>query len=300
VGAPEGIVVGTSSWADPGFVEAWYPPGLPARDRLPYYAERFDGVEVNSTFYAIPSAATVARWVAATPDAFTFDVKLHRVLSRHAAGPDSLPPALRESARTTPRGRVVLDPRLEAALLDATLEAVGPIVDAGRLSSFMLQLTPGFAPRSHELPELRPIVERLAPHPVAIELRHRGWVDRRRVETTLGFFEDAGAVWVAVDAPPGDQITIMPPLDAVTHPRLAYFCAHGRNKRGYVSGRSVPERFGWRYGDDELREIAERVESMHELAPSVRMQFNNNKGSDAPVAAARLKELLGSAMESRM
>ena len=50
------IRIGTSSWADPGFVEEWYPPGLPARDRLPYYAERFDAVEVNSTFYGVPSA----------------------------------------------------------------------------------------------------------------------------------------------------------------------------------------------------------------------------------------------------
>ena len=52
------IVIGTSSWADPGFVEEWYPDGLPPRERLPYYAERFEGVEVNSTFYAIPAAET--------------------------------------------------------------------------------------------------------------------------------------------------------------------------------------------------------------------------------------------------
>src|SRR5215210_9451061 len=101
------IVVGTASWADPGFVEEWYPDGLPARDRLPYYAERFDGVEVNSTFYAVPAARTVERWVEATPDGFTFDVKLHKLLSRHSARADSLPPALRDDVRTGPRGRVL-------------------------------------------------------------------------------------------------------------------------------------------------------------------------------------------------
>ena len=74
------IAVGTSSWADPGFVEEWYPPGLPARDRLAYYAERFDAVEVNATFYAVPDAKTVERWVGQTHDGFTFDVKLHRRL----------------------------------------------------------------------------------------------------------------------------------------------------------------------------------------------------------------------------
>ena len=75
----EKIRIGTSSWADPGFVEEWYPPGLPARDRLPFYAERFDAVEVNSTFYAVPGAAQVRRWAEVTPAGFSFDVKLHLV-----------------------------------------------------------------------------------------------------------------------------------------------------------------------------------------------------------------------------
>src|SRR5919108_1428404 len=106
------IHVGTSSWADPGFVEEWYPPGLPARDRLPYYAERFDAVEVNSTFYAVPDQRQVARWAEVTPDRFTFDVKLHRLLSRHAAPLDSLPKPLRDKARTGSRGRAPVTPRL--------------------------------------------------------------------------------------------------------------------------------------------------------------------------------------------
>ena len=163
------VTVGTSSWADPGFVQEWYPEGLPARERLPWYAQHFDGVEVNATFYAVPARATVARWLAATPDHFTFDMKLHRALSRHAAGLDALPKDLRAGARTTPRGRVRLDARLEAALLDATLEAVEPLTAAGRLTSFLLQLTPAFSPKAHALDELRPVVERLAPPP----RRHR-------------------------------------------------------------------------------------------------------------------------------
>ena len=98
------ILVGTSSWADPGFVEEWYPPGMPARERLPWYAQRFEAVELNSSFYAIPERSTVARWVRATPDDFTFDVKLHRLLSRHSAPLDSLPPDLRDGVETTRAG----------------------------------------------------------------------------------------------------------------------------------------------------------------------------------------------------
>src|SRR3954468_18635624 len=159
------IVVGTSSWADPGFVEEWYPPGLPARDRLAWYAERFDGVEVNSTFYAVPGAAQVRRWVDVTPDGFTFDVKLHRLLSRHSAGAESLPPDLRERARAGPRGRVLLDDALEDALAARLLDAIHPLAAAGRLRCLLLQLTPGFSPRDHALDELSTLVERLAPHP---------------------------------------------------------------------------------------------------------------------------------------
>jgi uncharacterized protein YecE (DUF72 family) len=287
------IVVGTSSWADPGFVEEWYPPGLPARDRLAWYAEHFDGVEVNSTFYAVPDAAQVRGWAERTPDDFTFDVKLHRLLSRHSAGADSLPKDMRERAKLTGRGRVRLDRGLEDALADRVLEAVQPLVDARKLSSFLLQLSPAFAPREHRLDELAPLIERLAPHPVAVELRRRSWARGERLEETLGWFEAHRAAWVAVDVGEADVPTVMPPIDAVTRPDLAYLRAHGRNAEGYVHGRSVAERFGHRYTDAELEEIKARALELAEQAGEVRLAFNNNRGSDAPVAAERMRELLG-------
>jgi uncharacterized protein YecE (DUF72 family) len=294
----ESIHVGTSSWSDPGFVEEWYPQGLAPRDRLPYYAERFDAVEVNSTFYAVPDARQVARWAEITPDGFTFDVKLHRLLSRHSAQLNSLPEPLREQADTGPRGRVRLDARLEDALADAVLEAVAPLAGAGKLASFLLQLSPGFSPHDHKLGELERLVERLAPHPVAIELRHRSWTRRGRLEPALAWFEEHGAVWVGVDAPRGEQVTIMPPVDAVTNPALAYIRAHGRNAEGYVRGRSVAERFAYRYPDAELEEIGARARELAERAGQVRLHFNNNRGSDAPVAAERMRELLGQAVSA--
>jgi uncharacterized protein YecE (DUF72 family) len=286
------IVIGTSSWADPGFVEEWYPEGLPARERLPYYAARFEGVEVNSTFYAIPSATTTANWAKATPDDFTFDVKLHRLLSRHAAGPTSLPKDLRSRARTNERGRLKLTKRLEAAVADRLLEGVVPLGE--KLSTFLMQLTPAFGPRDHKLDELAPLVERLsAAAPVAIELRNRFWLAERRVERTLGWFEEHSAVFVSIDGPQGSNApTIMPPIDAVTRHDVAYLRAHGRNLQGYLRGRSVPERFGYQYDDDELRELGERAQELAGQAEEVRMMFNNNRGADAPQAAERTRELL--------
>ena len=74
------IRVGTASWSDPGFVSCWYPKGLPASARLSWYAQHFNLVEVNSTFYAIPNQKAVQGWCTQTPAGFVFNVKLHRLL----------------------------------------------------------------------------------------------------------------------------------------------------------------------------------------------------------------------------
>ena len=287
------IVVGTSSWSDPGFVEEWYPEGLPARDRLPWYANHFRAVEVNSTFYAVPDRNTVHRWVQVTPDDFVFDVKVHRALSRHAADLKSLPPELRDDAETTDRGRVRLTPALERSLARRLLEETAPLEEAGKLGAYLVQLTPAFAPRKHELAELDGLVEALKPRSVAIELRHRGWVREKRVEETLAWFSEREVTFVCVDAPPDDHVPIMPPIDAVTRDDLAYMRAHGRNTEGYLTGKSVAERFAWRYSDEELEEIRGRAEGLAEEAREVHVMFNNNRGDDAPAAAARMRTLLG-------
>jgi uncharacterized protein YecE (DUF72 family) len=290
------IIVGTSSWADPGFVKEWYPPKMAARDRLPWYAERFEAVELNSSFYAIPDRNTVHKWVEDTPERFVFDVKVHRALSRHAAPLDSLPEDLRDGVETTGRGRVRLTAELETALGKRLVEETAPLAEAGKLGAYLLQLTPAFGPGRHELEELDRVLAALAPHRVAIELRHRGWVREKRRERTLGWFADRGVAFVCVDAPPGDEIPIMPSeLDAVTRDDLAYLRLHGRNTEGYLRGRSVAERFAWRYDDHELEEIADRVHGIAEQAGEVHVAFNNNRGDDAPTAAQRFRALLGQA-----
>jgi uncharacterized protein YecE (DUF72 family) len=287
------ILVGTSSWSDPGFVKEWYPEGMAARDRLPWYAERFRAVELNSSFYAVPERATVRRWSKVTPPGFVFDVKVHRALSRHSAPLDSLPPDLRDEARTNERGRVILTPELESALTERMLKELAPLEDEGKLGGFLVQLTPAFAPRRHELSELDALIDALAPRRVAVELRHRGWVREERVEDTLAWYSERGVAFVGVDAPPDDHVPIMPPIDAVTRDDFAYLRAHGRNTQGYMTGSTVAERFGWRYSDEELEEIAGRARSLAEQSGEVHVMFNNNRGDDAPTAAQRFQALLG-------
>ncbi len=290
------ILVGTSSWADPGFVKEWYPPKLAARERLPWYAKRFRYVELNSSFYAVPDRTAVHKWVQETPEDFVFDVKAHRLLSRHSAPLESLPPELRDEARTTGRGRVQLTPELETALATRLVEETAPLAEAGKLGAYLVQLTPAFSPGRHRLEELDGLVAALKPHRVAVELRHRGWVSDKRREDTLRWFADGEVAFVDVDAPPEDHFSIMPSgLDAVTADGLAYLRLHGRNGEGYLKGKSVAERFGWRYDDRELEEIGDRVQGLAEQAAEVHVAFNNNRGDDAPTAAQRFRSLLGQA-----
>jgi uncharacterized protein YecE (DUF72 family) len=287
------IVVGTSSWADPGFVEHWYPKGLASKERLPFYAERFEAVELNSSFYAIPAESTVEGWAKATPQGFRFDVKLHRLLSHHASRLKELPADLRDEVETNNRGRVLLDGALVDEMVRRTAAAFKPLADAGKLGAYLLQLTPAFDPRRNELDELAPVIEGLAPTPVAIEFRRRSWASSKRLESVLEWLSAHDTVFVCVDTPLGDHVPIFPPIDAVTCDSLAYMRCHGRNLNGYLHGRSVAERFDYDYPREELDEIAGRAQALAEEAEQVHVMFNNNARELAPKAARALRGVLG-------
>jgi uncharacterized protein YecE (DUF72 family) len=287
------IRIGTSSWTDPGFLEHWYPKGLSAAERLAYYAERFDCVELNASFYGVPAERQAELWTERTPDDFVFDVKLHRYLSHHATKPDALPADLREEAEVDSRGHLVPDADLEREVARRVREATKPLADAGKRGAFLLQLTPGFSPRRNRLSELDPILDEL--DPVGVEFRHRSWVEGERRAEVLDYLRERSAIFVGVDAPRAQHFTVLPPLDSVTNPRLAYLRCHGRNLDGYLRGRSVAERFDYDYPDRELEEIADRARVLADEAREVHVMFNNNARDYAPKAARRMLQALGEA-----
>jgi uncharacterized protein YecE (DUF72 family) len=279
------IVVGTGGWSVP----EWYPDDVAARDRLRSLAGRVDAVEVDSSFYALPARRTVERWLELTPRDFTFAVKLHRALSRHAAPLKSLPGGLRDDVEVTERGRVVLSDELQQGLIEATLNVFEPLHAAGRLDTFLLQLTPAFRPPDHQLDELEPVIQGLAPVPVAIELRHRAWLGD--LDATLAWFREAGAAWVSVDAPDVEAPVAMAAVEAVTRSDVAYLRAHGRNAEGYVHGRSAAERFDHRYTKKELEQLAGRARKLAKEAEEVVAILSN--GAHALDSALKLRELIG-------
>jgi uncharacterized protein YecE (DUF72 family) len=288
------ILVGTASWSDPGFVEHWYPKKMPAGDRLAWYADHFEMVEVNSTFYSAPDPRMVARWCHCTPDDFVFDVKLHQLLSRHSTNLKMLPPALQKAARTDAKGKVTLTPQLEMAIIEEFRRALDVLAGAGKLGALLLQLSPGFSPKKHQLSELDELLGALGGYRLAIELRNRNWVEGENRETTLEFLRKHAATLVAVDAPAEKHFTIMPPdLNAVTTPELAYLRLHGRDARAYTTGKTVAARFNYDYNDEEIEEVAERAQELAKEAREVHVVFNNNARDYAPHAALRMRKALG-------
>jgi uncharacterized protein YecE (DUF72 family) len=288
------ILIGTASWSDPGFVDRWYPKKLPPGERLPWYAQHFNLVEINSTFYSVPEPRMVERWCAVTPDDFTFDVKLHRLFSFHSTPAKLLPPNLRDRAKTDVKGNVKPAPEVQEVLLKAFLPATTIFRTAGKLGVLLLQLSPAFSPRKHQLSELQSLIEMLDGYELAIEFRNRNWAIGDQLKETINFVRKHGVIFVNVDAPESDHFTVMPSdLDEVTNPNVAYLRLHGRNAKAYIAGKTVAARFDYDYDEEEIAEVAERSRKLAQQAREVHAIFNNNNLDYAPRAALRLRKALG-------
>lgn len=289
------ILVGTASWTDPEFIKAgWYPPEVKndAEGRLRYYAEHFPMVEVNASFYALPTIETVAAWAERTPPDFRFHVKAHQVISGHPSDPGRLPAPLRNlPAELDAKGRIRRASReLRDAAIDTLLEACGPLGD--KLGAILVQLPPFVISGERQRDELARILTRLRPARAAVEFRHRSWVAPGERERAVALLAEHDAAWVCVDAPRTEVMSAMPPIVEVTTPGLAYLRMHGRNAEAWTRGRTVAERFDYRYADAELEEWLDPVLDMAERAQEVAVVMNNNARDYALQAASRFRELL--------
>jgi uncharacterized protein YecE (DUF72 family) len=267
---------------------------MPAGERLGWYAQHFELVEVNSTFYSVPEPRLAERWCAATPDDFTFDVKLHQLFSFHATSAKLLPPDLQRRAEKDAKGNVKPTSALQEALLKSFLLPLMILREAGKLGALLLQLSPAFSPRKHQLSELEPLLEMLSDYDVAIELRNRNWAVGEQLKSTIDFLRKHRAIFVNVDAPQSNHFTVMPSnVDEVTNPNVAYLRLHGRNAKAYITGKTVAARFDYDYNDSEIAEIAGRSNKLAQKARDAHVIFNNNNLDYAPRAATCLRKALG-------
>src|SRR5438876_1146722 len=122
------VRIGTCSWADEALSKWFYQRKLPAKERLAWYAEHFDTVEVDSTFYRLPSDSMVQGWAERTPDGFTMHVKAFGLMTRHPVKAEVLPEDLRDEMPRDERGRVDRPPReLRGEVFRRFLAAIDPL-----------------------------------------------------------------------------------------------------------------------------------------------------------------------------
>lgn len=149
--------LGCPGWSEPAWRTSFYPAGIHSADMLSAYAEVFNTVEGNTTFYAAPSEQTVARWAQQMPEHFRFCAKFPQTIS-HAGD-------LSECLASIGRFRQLLAPL------------------GARVAPFWLQLPASFSPA--RLPELEQVLSAWDDWPLAVEVRHPGFFDRGDGERAL-------------------------------------------------------------------------------------------------------------------
>jgi len=265
------ILVGTCNWSDH---QHFYPPGLPASERLSHYARFFPIVEVDTTFYGIPKPSTAERWVETTPPGFRFNVKAYKSLTLHE----------REGGK--PRQPTAAEER-------GFLELLQPMRQAGKRDGVHYQFPPWFKASPGNMDFVARLTERHPDDQVIVEFRHESWAEPERFDSVTELLAEAGMTYCIVDEPQVGSAT-MPPHVVVTSPRLAVVRFHGHNRQTWYvkNAKSSTERFDYLYREETLTEWAPRIRAVAEEAEQVHVLFNNNRSNYAVVNGLQMAQLL--------
>jgi uncharacterized protein YecE (DUF72 family) len=283
--------IGTCGWSYPSGRGTWnglfYPPrgarGFRAGDELAYYAEHFDTVEVNVTFYRPPAAATTARWVKQTPRGFEFSVKLHQKFTHPVAIGRGAPDPAPKPSSSRPL------PRPDRADVDEFRAGLDPLAMGGKLGAVLVQFPAGFHADAATTEYLSHLLETFRHYPLAVELRHRSWSDAR--DKTLSLLDESGAAWVQIDEPKF-RTSIRQDL-APNSERFYYARLHGRNAAQWWSPDAPEERYNYLYSPDELRPFADVARTIGSDVRKAYLYLNNHFAAKSVVNATVLKHQLG-------
>lgn len=252
------IHIGTSGYHFLDWVGTLYPPELAKEQWLAYYAQRFNTVEINSTYYGLPKIETVARWTSETPAGFRFIVKLHK---------DST------------HGRIT-----DGAEIGELLRVLEPMRQESKLFGLLAQFPASFRANDAAKGYIKKIRQEIGEIPFFVEFRHRSWDH----DSSVTFCREEKIGWVAVDLPP--IRSLMQARPAVTA-AAGYVRFHGRNVKTWYTP-EAGDRYDWDYPDSELKEWVPRLKAMTGLAEDTYLFFNNCHAGQAIKSAALMREIL--------
>ncbi len=292
---PGDLRIGTSGWNYPTGPGTWngvfYPKPRPtAFDELAFYAQFFNFVEVNATFYGQPRAEVTAQWVGRTPPNFAFAVKLYQQFTHPRMFQLRVKEALSKKLGADDLPDSAIDALVQAnqSDFDAFKRGIDPLAQAGKLGPLLAQFPASFRNEAASRAQLSAILRALGDYSVAVELRHRSWNDAR-IAAMLSAF---GATWVEIDEPQFKD-SIRPPAPDAQAP-LTYRRLHGRQAKAWWRG-NRDERYDYLYSEEELRPIA--AEAERDAKRRRYIAFNNHPNAKAVVNALTLKRLLGEPLD---
>lgn len=295
----DNIRVGTASWTDKTLVACgrFYPPEVrSAEARLRYYATQFPLVEVDSSYYGMPTPGNARLWAERTPEGFIFNVKAFRLFTGHQTSPAVLHKDLQLAlGPNAPRMLYYQDTpgEIRDELWKRFVEALAPLRQAGKLGAVHFQFAPWLLRNRNGMAHVRHCVERMPGHLLAVEFRNKSWFDGDKLEQTLAFERDLGVVHTIVDSPQGFA-NCVPCVWEVTHPKLALLRLHGRNREAWnIRAAAASSRFDYRYSGEELAAMVPEIRHVAGLAGHMHVLFNTNYEDQGQVGARMLRQLLG-------
>jgi uncharacterized protein YecE (DUF72 family) len=294
------VLVGISSWTEPTLIKRgnFYPKGVnSAEERLKFYASQFPIVEVDSSYYFPPSERNAALWVERTPKDFTFNIKAYSLLTEHPTKLESLYKEIRESLpeELLQKKNVYRDKLPDEAVDEVWTrfrESLMPLHSAGKLGSVLFQFPQWFVIGRKSKDYILECKERLPDYVIAVEFRHKTWMQERNQEETLSFLEEHDLPYVCVDMPQGFDSSI-PPVAAATSKKLALVRFHGRDPEIWEKKvKTAAERFRYDYKKKELEEWLPGIEALASEARETHVVMNNCYENYAIKSARQLADLL--------
>jgi uncharacterized protein YecE (DUF72 family) len=273
------LYVGTSGWSYPQGGGKWdgifYPETLADKDKLSFYAQFFNTVEINSSFYRPPSPYAARAWAAKVPDEFRFTAKLWQKFTH---------PRMFEEA--TGQRAELRDQDFEQYV--AGLE---PLVQAGKLGPVLAQFPPSFKPDEGSLDYLEDLILRFhrAGFLLAVELRHREWTASEAARPIRALMEEEKVAWVMIDEPRFRTSIRDVPLTG----DIGYFRFHGRNYAQWWKHDAAEDRYNYLYPPEEQQQLAIEVGQVSERTQQTYAFYNNHYGAKAVVNALQLEMALG-------
>jgi uncharacterized protein YecE (DUF72 family) len=253
------VLFGVAGWSYADWKGVVYPRDC--KDTLRAVAERVSMVEINSTFYAVPSAKNCSSWLSRTEDLGTvFTAKLPQDFTHRRKFDDSL--------------------------IASVVEGFRPLAESGRLQGLLAQF-------NYELQHTQPavdLVRRLADAfaataPLFVEVRHKSW----NASDGLAALAQHGVGILELDYP-GTVGGFSRDTTGVRANGVAYFRLHGRNRAWFRRGAGRDEVYDWRYSDGEVRQLWDRLQRIRQAATRTIVVANNHFHGKAMAVIEQLLE----------